>query len=226
MIETSIFIKTYSADRDFLEYCLLSIKKFASNYKEIVIVSDDNFSFFKHGLNIKFLVIKPKNWHTAFKYHHNGYFNQMIEKMQCLIYCNSDRAFIIDSDQIFTSPIDISALPNIWSIRHWDTIIDTDHYRFWKPSVDYYYKKPTLDMMCGPGFIYTRELQNKFWSNAMLNYFISSKTAVSEFQMMGNYLYCVNQLDYRLQPCQFPIRQYWSYGGISKVKDEILKLLK
>lgn len=240
MTKTDIFIKTYLGDIDFLEYNLKSIKKFATNYNEIVIVSDNLFRFEQYGLPIKFIHEPIRQYKTNYKYHSKGYFNQMLVKMNALNYCSTDRVFMLDSDMILKDYVDVGNLETIWFTRKWDNTLETDHEKTWKTSSELFYNQSTVDTMTSPGWIYTRHHMNclKQWCQDTYNksiedYFKQCNIPISEFEIMGNFLHCIDKLDYKLvdvyspeyEKYKFPIYQCWSYGGINQYKEELDSIL-
>lgn len=77
-LTTSIFIKTYPADRMWHEQCLKSIAKFCAGFEEVRVTEDEKG---------------------------NGYLNQQVVKLNTDKYCRGDFILITDSDTLFTIPI-------------------------------------------------------------------------------------------------------------------------
>lgn len=98
-----IFIKSYPSDFPWLEYCLRSIRKFASGFREVVVVVP------------KVQVLSEKSWLRAspqvkvleaVEYGHDGYLSQQVFKLYADTFTDdTDYILHIDSDTIFTSPV-------------------------------------------------------------------------------------------------------------------------
>lgn len=91
----SIFVKSYSPDFGWLQYCLRSITKFASGFSETVVVIPET----AHLELTQEKVIKIKEPCSE------GYTSQQIVKMNADKYCSGDYIVFTDSDTIFTKPI-------------------------------------------------------------------------------------------------------------------------
>jgi len=223
-----IFLKTYSYDKEYLFHCLKSIKKFVTGYEYICIVSDDNFDFDRQGLKIDFIVEKQR-------YNKIGYENQQITKLYAFNYVpvEVDKIFFIDSDTIFTDYTDLSLLPIQWFYREWIEL-GNDPHCCWRPTIELLFgKDKTVDAMAGPGNIYTRHLFNclQVW---LLKKGLTFKTlyekykVVSEFQLIGNYIYHTDFEEYNLlhaSKYNYKVKQFWSHDKIIKNKAEIEKYL-
>lgn len=104
----SLFIKTWSGDFRWLYYCLESVKKFARNYHELVIVIPEHeqeifFEKFKHGLPERTKVFPVKE-------EGHGYLFQQYIKLQAHKYCTGEYIKYLDSDCILNKPFDAHSL--------------------------------------------------------------------------------------------------------------------
>lgn len=119
MKTSSIFIKSWRGDREFLFYCLRSIEKFCQGFKETVVVIAeidkphfDGFDFC--GARVVW-IDEPDDG--------RGYVRQQLAKLHADEYVDSDFIFYIDSDCFILSPMDpegfmVAGKP-ICLIRHW-----------------------------------------------------------------------------------------------------------
>ena len=227
-MKTDIFIKTYSKDKEFLEYLFLSIKKFLRGYNKIILVSDDNFKFNSHGIPFTFTVEKPRRYL-------NGYNNQILTKLNAFKYIkDTDRVLILDSDMIITQEWNIEHEDNNFYYRSWSEVGQAV---CWKPAMDTLFNMDSeWAFMVNPGWFYTRHLHNclnsyitqKYNTNSIEHAYkqlIKDKN-LSEFEAMGHYLYYIDNLDYTLthvDECKYPIRQFWSWAptGVKEYQEEI-----
>lgn len=75
---TDIFIKTYSRDHEYLKYCLASIEKFCTGFRQVVIVDSE---------------------------HPQGYLDQQVQKLSAHYRTDADFILFTDSDTLFTQPV-------------------------------------------------------------------------------------------------------------------------
>lgn len=222
-METVIFIKTYPKDKEYLQWCLKSIKKFVSGYSYICLITDKKFEIDYLGLPIDFIEIP--------KLIPNGYDNQQIIKLSCFEFLSSsvDRAVMVDSDYCFSAPFNCSTVENIWYYRNWIELGDDQHI-CWKEAMDKIYQQESFDTMTGPLFIYTKDLYHSL-KRMVGNFkdFYLNHARLSEYELMGNYLKLVDNLGYQLIHSNyhsFPVKQFWSHADIESNLTEIKKLLE
>lgn len=91
---TSIFIKTWKNDLEWLKYCLQAIRKYCSGFDEIVIAADagcvDEVRAFCGNARVE----SVEEWA-------NGYIQQQWFKLNADKYVNSEYILFVDSDTIF-----------------------------------------------------------------------------------------------------------------------------
>jgi len=109
----TIVYKTYTNDIQWLEYSLLSLKKYLdfSNVYELIIYTHDVARFevydmlerlqLKHIVNVRVIPVH---------YNYHGYIKQQTVKANCYKDCNTDYIIILDSDLILKEPLDCEKL--------------------------------------------------------------------------------------------------------------------
>lgn len=93
-----IFIKTYPVDYPWIEYCLRSIDKFATGFRNVVTVDQSESEkppFVRQSVRI---IRKPE-------YGEDGYLSQQVFKLCADEFTDADYICYIDSDTIFTRPV-------------------------------------------------------------------------------------------------------------------------
>lgn len=110
-MEYTIVYKTYENDLEWLKYSLLSIDKFVSGMKEVIIYYHDKcfdkLIYILNDLNIKFdyrLI--------AVEYDINGYLKQMVIKCDCYKDVTTDYILIMDCDVIIKDFFKIESFLN------------------------------------------------------------------------------------------------------------------
>jgi hypothetical protein len=237
MTTTDIFIKTYYKDYAWLEWCLKSIAKFTSGYRNIVIVSDtgpripENFISIV-PFNIHYVDLPKKS--PTFVEHGVGYLWQQYIKLTWYEYTDADEVFIIDSDEMFTCSTNIQdfrisgKFP--WYYRDWSR---AGTGRCWKPSTDFMLKHDTpFDAMSVSGFVFQKKtsiaLKNHIcyihdvgdiW-DIVLKY---DMPTFSEFNIYGNFVYLYDRDEYVWvinadisQIINTTIKKDWSWGGLTR----------
>jgi len=245
MTTTDIFIKTYKGDFVWLDFLLKSIKKFASGFRDVVIVSDDD----GHKIPDSIVNIMPaKIFYSAFPKtkipncsQPIGYVWQQAVKLEWMKYTDADAVFFLDSDQMIIKPITPNNLITnnkyTWFYRDWK---DADRAICWKKRTDDYLKIDSkYESMCVPAsYVMTRNITSKF-----LNYVFSMYNArsiwetfmkaniegVSEYNAMGNFILDYdenNEYNKQILTENFGITQYvltsWSWGGLNS-EDKIIR---
>jgi hypothetical protein len=203
-----IFIKTYHGDFIWLEYLLKSIKKFASGFRNVIIVSDNDENIIPdYIVNI----IPAKIFYTTLPKTNIpnctqpiGYVWQQVVKLEWINYTDADAVFILDSDEMLTKPISPKDLivndKYTWFYRDWDRAGDAI---CWKKLTDYYLKIDSkYEAMCITGFVLTRSVTSQFINyvnslyevNSIWNTFIKANIeGISEYNAIGNFILMYDQ---------------------------------
>lgn len=240
-----IFIKTYHKDFIWLEYCLRSIKKFASGFRDVVIVSDDDGNMIPANiaeiipLKIHYVPLPSKT--PTESDHGLGYSWQQYIKLSWYDYTDADAVLHIDSDRMFTNYVTPETFKlngkYTWYYRDWDKAGDGICH---KSHTDKILKVDTkFDAMITPTFIFIKStsiaLKNHLIS-AHSNGDVSIKTiwdvivllnmkTLSEFNIFGSFLYHYDRSEY----CKLindktsnyqPIIGSWSWGGLKEQDKE------
>jgi hypothetical protein len=226
----SIFIKSYRNDFPFLHYCLKSIEKFVTGYSEIVIaIPEWDMALFEeamHGVDINVIVV-PVNEYG------DGYLYQQFAKMIAYDLCTQDYIIFVDSDCVFTGPVDISPSEN-----YKPEILMTDYADVGDAIC---WKEPTERWIgCAVNYEYMRRIPITYRSSTLrtlhesrpnLEQEIMSSGRFSEFNAMGiwahlnepdNYQF-IDTANWEYKP--HIARQFWSWGGIGSCVNEIETIL-
>jgi hypothetical protein len=237
---TDIFIKTYHKDFVWLEYALLSIKKFASGFRDVVIVTDNDGKLIPENiLNIipvkVFYVNLPSN-RPSFVEHGIGYLWQQYIKLTWYDYSDADSVYIFDSDEMFTRETTPDSFKQhgkfYWIYRDWEK---AGTGVCWKYSTSIMLQKePEYDAMCITGFILQKEtsiaLKNHLCSihnvtdiwDIFLKY---NMRTCSEFNVFGSFIQLYDRKEYinlinidTSKTHNSTIHKDWSWGGLTSDK--------
>lgn len=240
---TDIFIKTYHKDFIWLEYLLKSIKKFASGFRKIIIVSDDDGNIlpehFKNIIEFTLLYVPVPVVNDRHINHGVGYIWQQCIKLSWHKYTDADAIVIFDSDEMLTCPTTPDSFKTDgkfnWYYRKWE---DAGNAICHKEPVDIFLKMDTpYESMCITGFYFTlsstnalEEYLNKLYGTCDIFNIINicKLTSLSEFNAFGNFIYSIKHPDYNYLfnttgSFNHNILKSWSWGGVEeedKVKRE------
>jgi len=244
-----ILIPTYHADFKWAEYCLKSVRKFATGFRNVIIVSDNDGHIVPESItNVMPATVlykdMPKKMPPKLA-HRPGYLWQQVLKLQWMDYTDADAILILDSDEMLAAPITPSDFRDAhgrwrWIYRSWEF---AEGAKMWKaPTAEVLGFEPDYEAMCVAGFVFERNTTYKFieylkklhgaatlWDV----FFKYPMTLFSEYNAYGSY---VNKVDgdkvyYRVinSDQQFVNHSFfksWSYGGLDvadkKRRDDIL----
>ena len=231
-----IFIKTYHKDFVWLEWCLKSIKKFASEFRDVVIVTEEG-----HLLPETFLEILPlKVFYVPFPEktpdfveHGLGYLWQQNIKLTWYNYTDADEILILDSDEMLTQPTTPKSFKTDnkinWYYKMWHKMGDG---ACWKASTDKLLCMNTAYCgMCITGFFLTRSMSLSFKQHMcelhettnIWDIFIKyNMPTASEYSVLGCYILKSNNADYNKifeddlsKTFNNTIKKDWSWGGLT-----------
>lgn len=232
-----IFIKTYHKDFQWLKYCLKSIDKFASGFRNIIIVSDNDDHLIPNDYLISnckvFYVSIPKK-QPIYVDHGIGYLWQQCIKLSWYNYTDADAVLVMDSDEMFTCPTNPEHFKSHfkfnWFYRDWK---DAGSGICWKESTDKLLQIDTAyEAMCITGFILCRDTTialknalcsihgtNDIWE-VLLKY---NMTTMSEFNVFGSFVHHFDRKEYSQiydkdlsKYHNITILKSWSWGGLNK----------
>ena len=225
-MSTAIFIKSYAKDFKWLNYCLKSIDKYVEGYSEIILILDEGSNTSLHELkeipfNLRIEWVKKEG---------NGYIFQQYCKLTAHHYTNADKIMFVDSDCIFTFPVNLRELPELPELlyTHYNSVGDAI---CWKLCTEKVIKQPIeFEFMRRNGLIYHRStLENFEKFVGELKYYVLNQNTFSEFNALGAYAWIYEREKYKwvntlTEPFNEPIvHQMWSHGYLDI--DKLEKLL-
>lgn len=233
-----IFIKTYHRDFVWLEYCLASIRKFATGFRKVVLVSDDDGhkvpENFIEGMSVDIHYTKIPTVHPSNPTHGIGYLWQQIVKLSWHTYTDADAVLVLDSDWMFTcatKPEDFMVDGKFsWGYRDWDKVGDAI---CWKVPTEFLIQEPVeYEAMSIAGFMLTRNTTIQFLDHICSKHKVETLwdifmkynlASFSEFNLFGTFIekyshdeytrlynYDINKLHNR------HILTSWSWGGLKE----------
>jgi hypothetical protein len=226
---TDIFIRTYYKDIPWLEYCIKSIKKFVSGYRQIVIVIPEGQ---KNSLD----AISGCRIETCPVYS-NDYIGQQLTKMKAITYTDADKIMFADSDLIWQEAFDV----NQYMYYGKPVVLKESFENFKEKYPDVYQRKVWLSKYLGyevkyeymrrHPFLFERKLLTV--TNILADRGLPEDVSgMSEFNIMGSLadtLFHDNYFFLDTEKGAFPkvkVKQYWSWGGLTpEIVNEIEKVL-
>lgn len=238
-----IYIRTYHKDFEILCYCLKSIKKYLTGYRNIIInVRNKEYNLLLKTLNplkdeINFTIVQSHDFPNNL-----DYCGQQICKLEADLYTDAEYILYIDSDCIFYGDTDVNdyfnketgnlyLLYNYWkdvgeAIMWLKCLIKLDiqtEYEFMRRLPQLY-----------PSYVLKniRELiinkTNKNFMNGCLD--IYKNYNFSEFNIIGTYLYLndknIDFVFYDDKLHKIKCQQFWSYENKNVLISKIKQLLE
>lgn len=236
----SIFIKSWRQDRHFLSYCLRSLAKFATGFRDIVVALPeidrphfDGFNFFTASVK---WVDEPDDG--------KGYLRQQVTKLHADNYCAGDVIVMIDSDCFIKQPMNpemfLSNGKPISLIRHW---ADVNTAVVWKPITEKFLTfQPCFEgMACLPFIVdrralpLIREYCQSTHNKSIDDYVLAQPgKEFSEFNALSSFSqrFTPHLYDWRIAdpatdgfPRVLVQRWSWSDAGVDPFKEEYERIL-
>ena len=224
-----LFIRSYVKDFDWLTYCLKSCAKSAKGFRNIHIVVP-------HGDQEHLAHLTKEKVHVCPRYSED-YLGQQVTKLNADTYSDADFICHIDSDTVWTRKV----TPDDF-ISDGKAIIYHEPYSVigecpWQPIVEEALGwKPEHEFMRRPPHIYPRWIypeMRKYLSDKHgmpFDTFIATRSErkFSEYNVLGAYAWKEHpdKFCWRHPSQDKPVvRQFWSWGGLDKNKEEINKIL-
>jgi Family of unknown function (DUF6492) len=235
----TIFIRSYRRDFKWLMYCLRSIRKFVSDYEEVVLNIEEKDvkilqKYLGTGTHEKLRVVTSPN------YEGDGYVWQQFDKLMCHHHILTPYVMFVDSDMVFFAPTDVSQFARDGK----PCILKTPYSSIdcpWQPITETLMKQPVE-------FEYMRRMPLLYDVNTLSNlthFFrtLHGKTleehckgmrdrGLSEFNLMGAYADAYEREKYyflhteKEELPQLNCKQFWSWSGLKEEeKKEIEALL-
>ena len=234
-----IFIRTYPKDFFLLNYCLQSIRKFVTGYRNIIInIRQKNYNELMSNVNTAgCIIVQSHDFDDKI-----DYCGQQICKIYADIWSDATYFYYVDSDCIFYNNFNIQekyfdSNKNIVLFKdYWHNIPDTFIWQGCLKKLDlltefeFMRRLPQLypSRFLKPLRIYIEQKIGKDYINSCLT--IYKECGFSEFNIMGSYLYLhdpseMNICFYNPDLNQIPVRQFWSHEKKDVLINEINKLL-
>ena len=213
---TDIFIKTCLHDAAYHKYCLASINKYCTGFRNTVVVEGE---------------------------HPRGYLHQQVVKLHADQHTDADFILVTDSDTLFTEPVTPESFmcdgKPIWLYTPWTKeMLDHPGTAAWKACMETFLGLPSPgEMMRRQPFMFPRKVLpsiREFCTKkhgVSLEDYIMSKKSFSEWNCLA--LYCwlgfhrefhwINTETEELPPLH--IKQFWSHDPLEKNIDEIRRIL-
>lgn len=238
-MSTSIFIRSYRGDFQWLRYCLRSTRKFVTGFDEIVLVipvAD------RDELPVDVASMADR-LHLRIEQTH-GYIDQQITKLRAHHYTTSERILFVDSDCVFFRPCTMDDFTRdskpillktpyevfrkyqnetgrIQSVLNWQKL--TEEAVGFPVDHEYMRRIPMMHLAETLGYIET------YYPNLVNRVRRIKDNSFSEFNVMGaiaeKYLadqYHIQCTETKPLPPKY-CEQYWSWGGMSKELKESLE---
>jgi hypothetical protein len=237
-----IFIKSFPGDYEWLEYCLRSIAKFATGFRNVVVIvpkmSMDG-GIWPPGMgtvSVRIIDVEEPQ---------NGYLFQQVCKLNADKYTDADFVLFMDSDCIFTRPVTPETFMRdgkiMWLMTPMDKAREDQRAAWISVMTKWMNKAPEYEFMHRHPFMFPRWFFEKIrgfcasqHSQALDNYILKQPgRAFSEFNCAGFLAYehfrdrfeWINTATDQVPPAT--VLQNWSPAGLTEAtKAELEAILK
>ena len=223
-----LFLKTYPTDYDWLPYFFKSIERYVTGFRNIVAVVEDQYEA-PPNLPANAVVKFCRSYLAGGDIETN--FGAAIERLRAWAYSDADVIIYVDSDCVFTRPVDLQTDPLIHAER------PLIYYRPWDeagPAVCWKaltiatlgFDPPYETMACYPA-TYPRSVLVDLWEHVGGEKRLISLKTPTDLNVMGNF--ALTHCQDRVLPGYAPmitnpcVRQFWSWdrAAAAKVQAEL-----
>jgi hypothetical protein len=223
---TDIFIRTYEKDLEWLKYCLKSISKYVTGYRDIIICIPAGQKHLLDGWNLT----KEKifEWEPVCK---DGYIDQQINKLEAHKFTDAEFILFVDSDVCFKRPVHISEYfhdgkPIILKTRY-ELVGDAICWK--KPTEDLLFEIVNFEYMRRLPILYRRDTLINVGNHCTENSIdLSQQNRLSEFNLVGAFAELTDRQNYHFIDTEKEefgpdsVKQNWSWGGLTpEIKTEL-----
>jgi len=212
---TDIFIKTHAGDAEYHKYCLASIEKYCTGFRNVVVIEGE---------------------------HPRGYLHQQIVKLHADDHTDADYVLVTDSDTLFTVPVTPETYFEgdkvKWIHTPWTPEMLASNTRAWFDVMGQFFgKTPHSEFMRRQPFMLPawllRELRLFCFTKhgVSIEDYIWSKGVFSEFNVLGNFAWEFHHDRFHWidsskdELPELTTRQFWSHDPIEKNIEEIERIL-
>jgi hypothetical protein len=212
---TDIFIKTCNYDKQYHEYCLQSIKKYCTGFRNTVVVEGE---------------------------HPQGYIYQQVVKLHADKYTDADFILVTDSDTLFNTPVTPESFMSngkpIWYMTPFEQLLEHSTLLKWrKVMTDFCGIEPQFEFMRRQPFMFPRYVLKDIQEYCVkthgrtLEEYPFDLGVFTEWNVLGFYCWIhhrdaftwVNTDDGIGDPL---VRQFWSHDKVQKNIEEIKQILE
>lgn len=236
-MKTSIFIRSYHKDFDWLAYCLASIRKYCRGFEEtVIVVPADSIR------QLKQFQLKGEKTFSCVN-HPNGYLHQQVTKLYADTYVKGDYILFVDSDCVFTQEV----TPETYFSDGKPVMLITPYSELgasvpWQPITEKALGFPCpfetmrrIPWICRKDLLEQVRIHMANLHDCAANEYVMAQPnrAFSEFNVLGSYALTHYSPEYYkfLDTTKEPLPpltaiQHWSWGGISdQLRDELKRII-
>lgn len=231
-MKTSIFIRSYDRDFEWLNYCLRSIQKYTRGFDEIVIaVPDKDVHRLSHLTAERVVGVHDGQ---------PGYLCQQRDKLNADIFCKGDYILHMDSDMVFTDRVTPEFFfrngKPVWVITPFDEAAEDEKKAWLHVMVKCIREMPKYEFMRKCAILIPRWLYPKFRDFVkgvhkmdMTDYVMQQPALeFSEYNCLGFYAWLYQREHFHWFDTsidgvpKWPWAQRWSWGGLTQeIRNEI-----
>jgi hypothetical protein len=211
MIPTDIVVKTYPQDADWLPYLFRSLAR-VTGYRNLVLLLEKSYPV-PDGIPEGTVIARTPDYEPGIE---SGKAAAR-ERMGIHRYSDADRFFFVDSDCVFTRPLDIQTDPSInieFPIVLWRTWAESGNGVCWKPRAELALGcTAKVETMVRYPFCFPRSVMQECWETLGLEHMQGLE--ITDWNVLGNYAidYCADRVTptYHTDAGPSCVHKFWSH---------------
>ena len=223
-MKLDIVLKTWPADYDWLPYLFTSMAKYATGYDNLILVIEEQYPA-PTNLPPGAIVKRCRQYEGG---EVEPIYGVAIERLRAWHYSDADRILFVDSDCVFTRPVNLKTDPFINAerpivyYRRWDEVGPAICWH--APTLKVLGFEPPFETMFGYPDCYPRDVLIDLWNHVGGEERLRALKNPTDLNVMGNFAIVrhpdkvaalhVSQMQ---NPC---VHQLWSHGGVHWPRDQ------
>ena len=221
MKTVDILLKTYPVDYDWIQYLFRSLAKYVTGYRNLVVLLEEQYPD-PPDLPANAVIARSRRYVGTDPVRGDKIISGIggvVERLRAFEYSDAEAFTFVDSDCVFTRPIDLQTDPGINIERpnvFWRTWQEAGEGAVWKgAAAETLGYEPRRETMCGYPFTFPASVMRKFWDFIGGAERLLSLPSFTDWNVLGNFALdhmpeAVTAVNWR-DAGPACIKQFWSW---------------